>query len=486
MLSKNSMLKHKNPKVFPKDFLWGGAMTASQTEGAYKEGNKGWCTADIIPYREGKLEDKINTEITSEEIKTAIEDDVLYYPRRYAIDFYHTYKEDLKLLKEMGIKCLRTSINWARIFPNGDEDEPNEEGLKFYDNLINEMLKNDIEPMITLSHYELPIHLTLKYRGWYSRKMIDFYVKYCKVILKRYKGKVKYWIPVNEINLIMQESFNHLGIPSDMVDNVMEAKFQALHHELVAVSIVSQLAKEIDPNNQIGAMITAHCAYPKSCAPNDCMAALHHNQLENFYLDVLVRGAYPKYMFRFFEEQGFNINMEESDFYELSKSVTDFIGISYYASRTVSKESMKDLRFPEDDNPYLSTNEWGWTIDPIGLRYCMNEIYDRYQLPIFLAELGIGAHDKVENGQIHDPYRIQFLRDHLLQLKECIYDGIPIIGCLMWGPIDIVSCSSAEMSKRYGFIYVDIDDYGKGTGKRIRKDSFSWYKNVIETNGEEI
>lgn len=480
------MHKIINPKEFPKDFLWGGAMTASQTEGAFDLDGKGWCTADIIPYRDGKLEEKINTEITSEEIKHALNDKELYYPRRYAIDFYHTYKEDLKLLREMGIQCLRTSINWARIFPNGDEDEPNEKGLQFYDALIDEMLKLGIEPMITLSHYELPIHLTLKYRGWYSREMIDFYVKYCRVIFERYKGKVKYWIPVNEINLIMQESFNHLGIPSDLVDNVMEAKFQALHNELVAISKVSQMAKEIDSENQIGAMITAHCAYPKTCNPQDCLAALHHNQLENYYLDVLVRGKYPKYMYRFFEEHNFNLDIPKEDLTELSKCITDFIGVSYYASRTVSQKSFENLRDPEDVNPYLNVNDWGWTIDPVGLRYCLNELYDRYQLPIFLAELGIGAHDEVVDQKVHDEYRIDFLQNHLVQLKECIYDGIPLLGCLMWGPIDIVSCSSAEMSKRYGFIYVDIDDHGQGTKQRIKKDSFEWYKHIIETNGSEI
>ncbi|MDD4568885.1 MAG: glycoside hydrolase family 1 protein [Tepidanaerobacteraceae bacterium] len=478
----------KNPKKFPEGFLWGGAMTASQTEGAFLDGGKGWCVADIIrhdPYK--KPEKKINTEITTKDILFAMEDKQGYYPRRYCIDFYHTYKKDLALLKELGIKCLRTSINWARIFPKGDEDKPNEEGLRFYDSLIDEMLKNGIEPMITISHYEMPLHLTLEYGGWYNRRLIDFFVNYCQVLFERYKDKVKWWIPVNEINLIMQESFNHLGIPSDKVENVLEAKYQGLHHEMVACAKAVKIAKQINSNFKIGAMVTCHNAYPATCRPEDAMAALRCNQMENYFLDVLLRGKYPGYVFRFFEEHGLNIRFAEGDEAVLRDNTADYLSVSYYASRTISEQSSKNLYDPETENAYLKTNDWGWTIDPVGFRYCLNELYDRYQTPIFITELGFGARDTVtEDSRIHDQYRIDFLRDHIKQLKEAIYDGIDIIGCLTWGPIDIVSCSSAEMSKRYGFIYVDIDDEGKGTGARLKKDSFFWFQHVIETNGEDL
>lgn len=476
----------KNERQFPEHFLWGGAMTASQCEGAWDEDGKGICLPDLLRNRGGARKDKINVEMTTGEIRQALEDKDSYFPRRKGIDFYHTYRDDIRLLKELGINSFRTSINWARIFPNGDDKQPNEAGLRFYENVVDEFLKNGIEPVITLSHYEMPLHLPLTYKGWYSRDMIPLFLKYCKTVMERLKGKVHYWIPVNEINLIMQESFLHLGVPSDQVENVMEAKYRALHHELLAVCELTWLAKEIDPENKIGAMVTSQLAYPKTCSPEDTLAALLHNQRENYFLDVLTRGRYPNSMFRFFEEQGFDIDYRETDETILHYGKADFIGLSYYFCRTVDRDSVRNLRNPDLDNEYLKRNEWGWSMNPIGLRYTLNELYDRYQLPIFLLEFGLGAHDTVENGQIHDTERIRYMKDHLLQLKESLYDGVPVIGALMWAPIDIVSNSSAEMSKRYGVVYVDLDDEGHGSGKRIKKDSFYWFQNVIRTNGKEI
>ncbi|NCB33286.1 MAG: glycoside hydrolase family 1 protein, partial [Erysipelotrichia bacterium] len=465
-------------------FLWGGAMTASQSEGAWNQDGKGICPADLLAYHEGDITKKINTELSSADIVQAINNTSDYYPRRHGIDFYHSYPWDLSLLNELGIKCLRTSINWARIFPDGDEELPNENGLLFYDRLIDEMIQNNIEPMITLAHYEMPINISMKYNGWYSRDTINLYVKYCKVLFERYKGKVHYWVPFNEINLIMQESFNHLGIPSDRVPNVLEAKFRGLHHELLASSIVTKLAHEIDPSNQICAMVTSHISYPRTCSPENMMASLYANHLEDYYLDVLTRGRYPKYMERFFAEHEISIDYQEDDENILMMGKADFIGVSYYSSRTVSDQSIENLRDPETDNPYLRKNDWGWQIDPVGLRYFLNVLYDKYQMPLFILELGLGAHDKLESDKtIHDQYRIGYLREHLTQMKEAMCDGVPLIGCLMWAPIDIVSNSSAEMSKRYGFIYVDLDDFGNGSGARYKKDSYYWYQNVILTNG---
>lgn len=473
----------RNNKELPEGFLWGGAVTATQTEGNWNIDGKGVTPPDLYAYEEGKTQNDL---MSTEDIKRAIEDKVNYYPRRHAIDFYHTYSQDIALLKELGIKCFRTSINWARIFPNGDEEEPNEKGLQFYDNLIDELIKNNIEPLITISHFEMPVNLSFKYNGWYSREVIDFYLRYCEVLFKRFKGRVKYWVPFDEINLILRESFSQFGMPSDQVDNSLENKLRANHHRFVASSLATKLAHEIDEDNQVAAMVLSNYAYPKTSAPEDVLAAQQNNQFENYYLDVLVRGKYPETMFRFIEEQGFDIDYRIEDEVVFENGKADFIGVSYYGSRTVSSESIKNFSDPVTDNPHISKNDWDWVIDSVGLRYVLNKVYDEYQLPIFLMELGTGTQDTVENGQVNDEERIAFFEENLKQLKEANYDGVPIMGCLTWGPIDIVSNSSAEMSKRYGFIYVDIDDYGNGTGKRLKKDSFYWFQKVIEENGKNI
>lgn len=478
----------KNSTSFRKDFYWGGAATASQTEGACDIGGKGVGNADLAYHTEGDIKLKNNYEKTTAEIIAAINDTEHYFPRKTAIDFYHTYKEDIALLKELGCKAYRTSFNWSRVFPKGDEEEPNEEALQFYDRMIDELIRNGIEPVMTISHYEAPVHLALEYNGWYSRKMIDFYVKYAEVLLKRYKGKVRYWVPVNELNLILSECFNHLSIPSDRVDNVMEAKYRGLHHELVAICKVMKLGLEIDPDNIFIPMITSHSVYPLTCRPEDALAALQYDQYNTYYLDVLCRGKYPESMFRFFEDNGFDIDYTEEDERIISENGhASMIGLSYYNTVTVSAESVRNLARPEARNPYVSENDWGWTIDPIGLRYCLNQLYDKYQLPIYVLELGLGAYDTLtEDEKIHDDYRIAFMREHLMQLKEAIHDGVPVVGMLMWAPIDIVANSTSEMSKRYGVVYVDIDDYGHGSHRRIKKDSFAWYQRVISTNGGEL
>ncbi len=473
----------RNSKSFPSDFLWGGAVTATQTEGAWDVGGKGICPPDLIPYQAGR---RRNDEMTTQEIEYAINDTTHYYPRRHAIDFYHTYPQDLALLKELGIKCLRTSVNWARIFPKGDEEEPCEEGLAFYDRLIDEMLANDIIPIITISHFEMPVHLALTYKGWYSRKVIECYLRYCEVLFKRFKGRVRYWIPFNEMNLILRESFNQFGMPCDLVENTLENKMRCLHHQMIAACSCVRIAHEIDSENRVGAMLTNHIAYPASCRPEDALAALKNDQFENYYLDVMVRGAYPLSMFRFLEEHGYDIDYRLEDEEVFPSGKADFIGLSYYNSRTVSAESIKNPADPECDNPYLATNDWDWVIDPQGMRYGLNRIYDQYQLPLFILELGIGTHDTLVNGEVHDQERIDYLRAHIKELKKVIYDGVPVMGCLMWGPIDIVSNSSAEMSKRYGFIYVDLDDMGNGSGQRIKKDSFEWFRNLVNSNGEQF
>lgn len=476
------------PTGFPKDFLWGGAVAANQLEGAYDLDGKGMCVADINEFHDDiDIQKKYNEELDTAFVKEAMKaghGDGRIFPKRWGIDFYHTYKEDLKLLAGLGLKTFRTSINWSRIFPNGDDETPNEAGLKFYDNLIDEIIANGMEPMITISHYEIPLNLTLNYNGWYSREVIDFFEKYCKVVFDRYAGKVKLWIIVNQINLIGHESFNHLGVAEDKVDDLQSAKYQAVHNEMVACARATRYAHEKYPEMQIGMMLCGGPAYAATCKPEDQLATLKHNQMEYFYSDVLLRGYYPGYAFRFFEDKGIHVEFGEHDEEDL-KNACDFFSFSYYYTRVCDKESYENGN-QVYRNMELLANEWGWTFDPLGLRYMLNEFWDRYQKPIYITENGSGYYDKLEDGKVHDPYRVDFYRMHIEQMKEAIKDGVDLRGYYAWGPIDIISCSSSEMSKRYGFIYVDLDDYGKGTGKRIKKDSYDWYKKVIASNGEDL
>ncbi|MXQ52685.1 glycoside hydrolase family 1 protein [Shimazuella alba] len=476
----------KNPTTFPVDFLWGGAIAANQSEGAYDVNGKGMSVADINRFHgELKRQDRSNKEITMKDIEFALQDKEGFYPKRTAIDFYHHYKEDLKMLAETGMNSFRTSINWTRIFPNGDELEPSEAGLRFYDNLIDEIIANGMEPLITVSHYEMPLHLATEYNGWYSRKTIDFFVRFCETLFQRYYQKVKYWILLNQINLITFESFNHLGIPADRVENLKEAKYQGIHHELVACARATKIAKQINPNMQIGMMLFDGISHPATPKPEDVLATMKRNQMEYFFSDVLLRGYYPGYAFRYFEDNGLDIKFGAHDEEDL-KNTADFLTFSYYYTRISDANSAKEENSAYI-NPELPASDWGWSIDPIGLRTALNLYYDRYQFPIMITENGIGAHDQPdENGDIHDDYRIDYLRKHIEQVRNAISDGVDVHGYYSWGPIDIVSCSSSEMSKRYGFIYVDKDDQGNGTLLRKKKDSYYWYKNVVATNGEEL
>ena len=478
------------PTGFPKDFMWGGAIAANQAEGAWREGGKGICVADILKVQDkDDLKKKSNKETTLKDIDAALSDTQGIYPKRYGIDFYHTYKEDLKLLARTGMNAFRTSINWARIFPNGDDEQPNEEGLRFYEDLIDEIIQNGMEPLITLSHYEMPLNLAVKYHGWANRLTIDFFVRYCETVFKRFKGKVKYWILVNQINLIHHESFNHLGIPADCVDNLWEAKFQDVHNECTACAMATKIGHQIDPNFQIGMMVYDGLSEPLTCKPEDVFANMKRNQMEYFFSDLLIRGTYPGYAVRFFNEKGFHLDIRQEDEKVLKENTADFLAISYYYTICASAESMKNYGVNEDgalSNPHIDASEWGWGIDPLGLRTVLNYYYDRYQKPIIIAGNGFGTYDTIsEDGKIHDQRRISYLRQHVAMMKEAIKDGVEVIGYFPWGPIDIISCSSSEMSKRYGFIYVDQDDYGNGTKQRMKKDSYDWYRQVIASNGED-
>lgn len=477
--------------TLPKDFLWGGALAANQFEGGWDKGGKGPSVVDVMT---------AGSNIVPRQITETIEPDK-FYPNHEAIDFYHNYKEDIALFAEMGLKCLRTSIAWSRIFPKGDEDEPNEEGLQFYDNVFDELLKYGIQPIITLSHFEMPLYLAREYGGFKNRKLVDFFVKFAETCFTRYKDKVKYWLTFNEINNQMDTSnpiflWTNSGVTLKEGENEKEVMYQAAHHELVASALAVSKGKEINPDFQIGAMIAFLPVYPYSCHPEDIMLAEESMRTRFFFSDVQVRGYYPNYALKEFEREGYNIKFEDGDEEILKNGTVDFIGFSYYMSTTVKHDAVKEKsEFIVNgelekgvENPYIKASNWGWGIDPTGLRYALNLLYDRYQIPLFIVENGFGAIDYVEeDGSIHDQYRINYLKGHIKAMKKAvIYDGVDLIGYTPWGIIDIVSFTTGEMNKRYGMIYVDRDNEGKGTMKRLKKDSFTWYKNVIKTNGEEL
>lgn len=479
----------KNNQSFPENFLWGGAFAANQFEGAWNEDGKGMSIADIHKY-DTKI-DRMNSntkneEFVTEEIKFRMNDqNKYYYPKRKGIDFYHTYKEDLQYLKEMGFKTVRTSIAWTRIFPNGIEETPNEKGLLFYDHLFDEMIHNGMIPLVTISHYEMPLYLSLNEKGWLSKKTLHCFERFVDTIMERYKHKVKYWITFNQINTMFGEGYNSLSIPYDAVDDFKSASFQALHHQFLASAYAKKKMDEMNTGMKMGCMVCNGILYPFNCDPNEIMNTYKKNQLQYMFLDVLCRGKYPRSLNRYFEENGikpFEYTKEELNL--LKENTCDFLSFSYYGSGVCSSD-LEDNK--KRTNPYITANAWGWVNDPVGLRYVLNEFYDRYSLPIMITENGSGFDEKPDkDGKIHDDYRIDYYRSHIEQMKEAIKDGVELIAYYPWAPIDIVSCTSSEMTKRYGFVYVDYDDLGEGTGKRICKDSFYWYKKVIETNGVEL
>mgnify|MGYP004684250017 FL=1 len=471
-----------NPKLtFPENFLWGGAIAANQCEGAVLEDGKKFSCADAMPH--GVFKEPV---IPPPE----------FYLKQTAIDFYHRYKEDIALFAEMGFKVFRFSLSWSRIFPDGNELMPNEKGLEFYDKVLDELEKYGIEPLVTISHYEMPLNLATAYGGWSNRKLIDFYLHFAQTVFKRYQGRVKYWLTFNEINMILHAPFNGGGLlPQNGSEVTLNQKYQAAHHQLVASALATKLGHQIDPENKIGCMIAGSTIYPLTPDPEDAMAALWKDRSSLFFADVHCRGAYPAYIRRYFRENSISFEVTEEDKLAL-KNTVDFISISYYSSdcATAHPENADTTRGNivfSVKNPCLKRSDWGYQIDPIGLRYILNQLYDRYQLPIFIVENGIGARDTlIPDGKgsytVNDIYRIDFLRQHLLQVREAIADGVPVLGYTSWAPIDLVSQSECQLEKRYGYIYVDRNDKGEGTLNRYRKRSFYWYKKVISTNGASL
>ena len=471
-------------KTFAKNFLWGGALAANQCEGAYLEDGKGLEICDLLETGKDRFI-KLDPALELHEGRV--------YPSHEAIDFYHHYKEDIAMFGEMGMKCLRTSIAWSRIFPNGDDAEPNEKGLTYYEDMFRELHRWGIEPVITISHFETPLALVKKYGGWDNRKLVGFFERYCKVLFERYKDQVKYWLTFNEVDSVIRHPFTTAGIIPSRVpeDKMLETCYQALHHQLVASAMVVKDCHEIIPGSKVGCMLTKLTTYARTCAPDDELATQAKNLENLFYADVHVWGEYPRLILKMFERKGIHVEMLPEDAATLKAGCVDFVSCSYYMTMTESVDPNAE-RTPGNTvlgvkNPYLPSTDWGWQIDPKGLRISLNEMYDRYQLPLFIAENGIGANDQPDaDGAIHDSYRIDYLRAHIEQMGEAIEDGVNLLGYTMWGIIDIISCGTIEMNKRYGVIYVDRNEAGHGSNQRLKKDSFAWYQHCITTNGAEI
>ncbi|MBO0420573.1 MAG: 6-phospho-beta-glucosidase [Vagococcus fluvialis] len=472
---------------FRKDFLWGGATAANQCEGGFDQGGRGLANVDLAPAGPDRHQ------VIAGEKKMFNFDDEHFYPAQNAIDMYTHFKEDIALFAEMGFKTYRLSIAWSRIFPKGDESEPNEEGLKFYEELFKECRKYNIEPLVTITHFDVPMHLVENYGSWRSRELVGFYENLCRVLFTRYKGLVKYWLTFNEINMLLHLPFMGAGIYFEEGENKEQVKYTAAHHELLASAIATKIAHEVDPENQVGCMLAAGANYAYTCKPEDVWAAKKTDRENYFFIDVQSRGEYPAYALKELERKGIKLPIEDGDLDILKENTVDFISFSYYSSHVqaekMSEENKTDGNaFDSIKNPYLESSEWGWQIDPLGLRITMNELYDRYQKPLFVVENGLGAVDTPdENGYVVDDYRIDYLRAHIKAMRAAVeLDGVDLLGYTTWGCIDLVSAGTGEMKKRYGFIYVDRDDQGNGTLKRTKKKSFEWYKQVIVTNGEEL
>ena len=473
----------------PNNFLWGGAVAAHQLEGGWQEGGRGPSVSDVMTGGSYSVARKITDGVIEGE----------WYPNHKGIDFYHTYKEDIKLFAELGFKCFRTSISWSRIFPNGDETEPCEAGLQFYDDLFDELLKYHIEPVITLSHFEMPYYLAKEYGGWINRKLINFFVHYAVTVMERYKNKVKYWMTFNEINNQSNTDtdifgWTNSGIRFSEFDDPKKALYQAAHHELVASALVVKKGHEINPDFKIGCMCSFVPFYPYSCNPDDVMLSVESMHERYYFTDVHCRGHYPAYAKKQWEREGNAPIMQPEDEQILQEGKVDYLGFSYYMSNTV-KADVNEINSGLNGgnahsvaNPYVKASEWGWNIDPIGLRYTLSVLYERYEIPLFIEENGFGAIDKLEEDKsCDDSYRIDYIKNHIIEMKKAVeIDGVDLIGYTPWGCIDVVSFGTGELRKRYGFIYVDLNDDGTGTGKRYKKKSFEWYQKVVASNGEKL
>ena len=469
--------------VFPADFLWGGAIAANQTEGAWHEGGRGTSNIDMLPIGDKRMPVKLG-QVAQPEL-----DETLYYPSHTGIDFYHRYKDDIALLAEMGLKVFRTSISWSRLYPNGDEEMPNPEGIAYYRSLFETCREHGMEVLVTLAHFDVPMGLVTGYGSWRSREMITFFTRYAKTCFEEFGDLVKYWITFNEINIILHSPFSGAGLAFQPGENQKQVTYQAAHHVLVASALTVKMIHEMLPAAQVGCMIAGGSFYPYTSKPEDVWQSMLDDHDNTFFIDVQARGYYPSYMKSLLASKGVDaIEMADGD-EEILKNTVDFVSFSYYASRT-SAHNLDELTANEGNvvksakNPYLPTSKWGWVIDPLGLRITMNQLYDRYQKPLFLVENGLWAEDTVAaDGSINDDYRIDYFREHIKAMADGMADGVPLMGYIAWGVIDLVAASTGQMTKRYGMVYVDKNNDGSGSLKRSKKKSFDWYKQVNASNG---
>lgn len=482
-------------RKFPEGFLWGGATAANQIEGGWREGGKGWSVSDAArAHFDADVKDySRHNQITTRDIEEALAhpEDEVNYPKRHGSDFYHHYKEDIALMAQMGFKVYRMSIAWSRIYPNGDDEQPNEQGLQFYDDVFDELKKYSIEPLVTMSHYEPPLNLVLNYDGWYSREVVGFFEKYVKTICERYKHKVKYWLTFNEVDSMIRHPYTTGGLIEDRFPgkNFEEVCYQAMHHQFVASALATKICHEIIPDSQVGCMITKLTYYPYTCKPEDVLETQRRMRSIYAYSDTQVFGEYPSTLLSYYKNHNIHIVKQPGDDQIMKQYPVDFVSFSYYMSSCVAADETGLDVTPGNTilavkNPHLETSEWGWQIDPIGLRISLVDLYDRYRKPLFIVENGLGAKDELTaDGQVHDPYRIDYLRKHFKCMLDAIdEDGVELMGYTSWACIDLISESTKQISKRYGYIYVDLDDLGNGTYNRIRKDSFYWMQKVIENN----
>lgn len=480
---------------FPENFMWGGAIAANQVEGAWNEDGKGMTIEDCLPYREVGVADFTKQfAFSSQDLEEALNaGPEANYPKRRGIDFYHHYKEDIRLFAEMGYKVFRMSISWARIFTDPRDELPNEAGIAFYEDLFKECRKYGIEPLVTLSHYDPPLVLATEYRGWYSREVVDLFLKYVKVCYERFSRYVTYWLTFNEVDAMLRHPVTSGALIEDKFPDMPfeQAIYQAMHHQMIASALAVKLGRRMMPEAKFGCMMTKLCFYPFTCKPEDNLATQQRMRSVYRYVDIQVFGEYPLYLQKEIEKKGYQIHMEPGDAEVLRQGTVDYVSFSYYMTSCMAADTTDLDMAPGNTvngvkNPYLTSSEWGWQTDPIGLRISLVELYDRYRKPLFIVENGLGARDVVgEDGKIHDPYRIEYLREHVKAMSEAINeDGVELWGYTWWGCIDLVSESTRQMSKRYGFIYVDLDDYGNGTCKRLKKDSFYYYQKLIAANGD--
>lgn len=469
----------------PANFFWGGAISANQTEGSFDADERGITNFDMLPMNPTRLQDVVIDE------ENFLNQSFDYYSGRKGIDFYNRFKEDIQLLKDLGANSFRLSLSWSRIFPQGDEKEPNEKGIVFYERVLEELAVQGIEPIVTISHFDMPLGLIKKYGGWYNREIVNFYLNYSETVMKRFEKYVRYWIPFNEMNMTMHIPFIGAGLTFSSDENRLEKKYQAAHHQLLANSMTIEMGRKINPNFQFGCMMAAGKTYALTSRPEDVFAAFVSDKNNFFFSDVQVKGTYPKTMKNYFANNGIHLKTEEEDFEILKQNTVDFLSFSYYAS-ACSAAKDQDVEMVKTNgpdtikNPYLPDTNSVWQVDPLGLRITLNSLYDRYEIPLFIVENGLGTYaDQMVDGKIRDDYRIDYMEKHLKNMIAAVVeDGVELMGYLSWGIIDLVSVSEGKMSKRYGVIYVDADDKGNGTYDRYKKDSFYWYQEVIRSNGQ--